>query len=198
MANEFHDRIDAFDLVITALKDHEKKLDELVEQLASLIESLATQTVTEKEKPIISSKAVKAPPTVVCSHWQEFRERCPNAAIVAFEIQDTAFHVYALVDDIVFHYVEALPRKWLKVVERKSSFTIDKASLDNIDVLQFLIEGKLRCGLTLPIQSIRTTLAEHQFQFELSYPLDPTTVKLFLSEELDIAEGKIVEGKITG
>ena len=46
------DKIDAFDLVITALKEHEKKLDELSSRLESIFKSTMVQ---EKRLPEIPS-----------------------------------------------------------------------------------------------------------------------------------------------
>ena len=117
--------------------------------------------------------------------------------MVAFEVEGNRFHVYALVDEGVFTYEEILPYTTFKVVEEPSNFTIDKDVMNHIDVIQFLIEGKLKCGLTLSIESSRTVLKETEYLFELNYNLEPDEVKTFLSRELGVLKDKIVEGKIT-
>jgi hypothetical protein len=117
--------------------------------------------------------------------------------MVAFEIEGNRFHIYALVDENVFRYQETLPHTALKVVEEQASFTIDKKTLSHIDFLQFLIEGRLKCGLSLSIKSSRTVLKETEYLFELNYNLVPEEVKTFLSRELGVRKDKIVEGKIT-
>jgi hypothetical protein len=94
-------------------------------------------------------------------------------------------------------YQETLPRTALKVVEEQTSFTIDKDALSHISEFQFLIEGKLKCGLTLAIKSSRTLLTEKEYLFELNYEFKPNTVKTFLSRALGITQKKIVKGKIT-
>jgi hypothetical protein len=83
----------------------------------------------------------------------------------------------------------------VRVVEDEDSFTIDKDSVKDIDALQFLIDGRLKCGLSLSVKSSRTQLMEKEHLFELSYEL--SEVKEFLSKELSVSKRKVVEGKLT-
>lgn len=197
----FHEKMDAFDLIITALKDHEKRLDAISNRLKSMINEVKTEIdkigVVKKEERRIEPPAVKKAPLVICNKWNEFKDRCKGAKIVTFEVEKNFFHVYSMVSGDVFRYSEGLPNKRLKVVEEQSCFSIDKASLNNIDLLQFLIEGRLKCGLSLSIKSSRTVLSEKQFLFELSYDFNPDEVKEFFSGELSVSKGDVVEGKIT-
>ncbi len=117
--------------------------------------------------------------------------------MVAFEVDENRFRVSVLVDSDVFTYEETLPNTTFKVVEEQSIFSIDRDALNHIDSFQFLIEGKLKCGLTLSITSARTLLKEKEHLFELRYGFKPDDVKAFLSRELGVAKDKVVEGKIT-
>jgi hypothetical protein len=193
---EFHDKIDAFDLVITALKDHEKRLDTLSERLESLVSTLGRVSLPVK-KPSSESQYSQGHLTVVCAQWNEFRESCQNAAIITFEIEDSVFHIYAKVDDVMFCYFEPLPKKKLTVMENKSSFSISKSQLSHIELLQFLVDGKLKCGITLLIHNAMKKIPEDQYLFDLRYEVDAEKVKNFLAEELDVPTNKIIEGKIT-
>ena len=197
--SDFPEKMDALDLIITALKDHEKRLDDLYQRLEDIVNSLETERrgTEKKDERKVESSPTKKAPIVVCNKWDEFKSRCKGARVVTFEIEENIFHVYSMVDGEVFRYSESLPNRGLKGVEDQSSFSIDKTSLSNVDLLQFLIDGKLRCGLSLSIKSSRTVLSENQFLFELSYSFNPDEVKEFLSGELGVSKDSVVEGKIT-
>jgi len=196
----YREKMDALDLIMNALKDHEKQLDEISHRLEQTIKKKKTgepsniKVVEETQKNEASPR--KRSPLVIFSKWSEFKGTCQDSKMVAFEIEGNSFHVYALVDENVFTYQETLPRTALKVVEEQASFTIDKDALSHIDSLQFLIEGRLKCGLTLAIKSSRTLLTEREYLFELHYEFKPGEVKTFLSRELGVAKNKVVEGKI--
>jgi hypothetical protein len=117
--------------------------------------------------------------------------------MVAFEVEGNRFHVSALADGGVFTYEETLPNTTFTVVEEPPSFSINKSPQDHIDALDLLIEGKLKCGLNLTIQSSRTLLTNGEHLFKLRYDFKPDEVKAFLSRELGITKKKIVEGRIT-
>ena len=117
--------------------------------------------------------------------------------MVAFEVEGNRFHVYTLVDGRVYTYVEVLPETGLNVSEDPTHLSIDKASLGTIDSFHFLIGGRLKCGLTLSIESSRTLLKENEYLFELQYHLESGEVKTFLSKALNVSKEQVVEGKIT-
>ncbi len=197
----YREKMDALDLIMNALKDHEKRLDEISYRLEQAFKEVKTgepsPTEVAQETKIEEAPPRKRAPQVIFSKWSEFKGTCQNATMVAFEVEGNRFHVYTLVDEGVFMYEETLPHTTFKVVEEPSSFTIDKDVMNHIDAFQFLIEGKLKCGLTLSIKSSRTVFKETEYLFELNYNLVPDEVKTFLSRELGVLKDKIVEGKIT-
>lgn len=197
----YHEKMDALDLIINALKDHEKRLDEISHKLETVFKEVKTME-TGRVRVIKEAKRVEPPPPkrkplVICNKWSEFKERCKNAEMVAFAVEENRFQVYAMVSGDVFQYAEELPGKRIKVREEQSSFSIDKASLKNIDLLQFLIDGRLQCALGLSVKISRSQVAEKEYLFELSYDLTSDDVKEFLSRELGASKDRIVEGRIT-
>ena len=197
----YREKMDALDLIMNALRDHEKRLDEISHRLQQAFKEVKTgepsPTEVAQETQRIEAPPRKRTPQVIFSKWSELKSTCRDATMVAFEVEGNRFHIYALVDEGVFTYEEILPYTTFKVVEEPSNFTIDKDFMNHIDVIQFLIEGKLKCGLTLSIKSSRTLLKEREYLFELNYNLEPDEVKTFLSRELGVLKDKIVEGKIT-
>ncbi|MCW4037196.1 MAG: hypothetical protein NWF13_00505 [Candidatus Bathyarchaeota archaeon] len=197
----YREKMDALDLIMNALKDHEKRLDEISYRLEQAFEEVKTGEPREVEGAR-EVQRVEAPPRmrspqVLFSKWSEFKGTCKDGTMVAFEVDENQFHVSVLVDRDVFTYKETLPNTTFKVVEEQSSFSIGRDTLNHIDALDFLIEGKLKCGLTLVITSTRTLLKENEYLFELRYGFKPDEVKTFLSRELGVLKDKIVEGKIT-
>ena len=186
-----NDKLDAFDLIMTALKTHEKQIDHLLHEFEVVLEEFKTGYTGKKG---IAKKEKGRAPLVILKRWSEFKETSRDAEMIAYEIEGNRFHVYSMASGRVFAYVEALPDK-VRVAEDEDGFTIDKDSLKDIDALRFLIDGRLKCGLGLSVKSSRTQLMEKEHLFELSYEL--SEVKEFLSKELSVSKRKVVEGKLT-
>lgn len=199
--SRYREKMDALDLIMNALKDHEKRLDAIshrLEQAFKNVKSGEPSTVMEaREVQRIESPTRTRTPQIILSKWSEFKWTCHNATMVAFDVEGNRFNVSTLVDGGVFTYEEILPDTTFTVVEEPSSFSINKDALNHIDALDFLVEGKLKCGLTLTIKSSRTLLTKREHLFKLRYGFKPDEVKAFLSRELGITKKKIVEGKIT-
>ena len=195
----FHEKMDALDLIINALLDHEKQLDAVSHRLENLTSHtpLKESEYVTSEVQSIEPRAVENFPRVVLNNWSEYTASCRGATMVAFEVEENRFHVYTLVDGRVYAYVEVLSETRLKVSEGSTHLSLDKASLSTIDRFHFLIGGQLKCGLTLSIESSRTLLKENEYLFELQYLLEPDEVKTFLSKALNVSKEQVVEGKIT-
>jgi hypothetical protein len=185
----YREKMDALDLIMNALKDHEKQLDEFARRLEEAFkEAKPGEPSTIEVAPELQRREPpprRRSPHVVFRKWSEFKGACRDATMVAFEVDGNHVHISAQVGDGVFTYEEALPNTTFTVVEGP-----------NIDVLHFLIEGKLKCGLNLAIHSSRTLRKEGEYLFTLRYDLEADDVKTFLSRELDVPKDKIIEGKI--
>jgi hypothetical protein len=197
----YHEKMDALDLIMNALKDHEKQLDEISHRLEQVFKKVkpgkpSTIEVAEEAQRIEATPRNRTP-QLIFNKWSEFKDTCQDAKMIAFDLEGNHFNVYAQVDEGVFKYQETLPHTTFKVVEKPSGFSIDKDALKHIDSLQFLIEGRLKFGFNLSIKSTRIRLTEREHRFELRYEFKPDEVKVFLSRELGITKKKIVEGKIT-
>ena len=96
----FHEKMDALDLIINALLDHEKQLDAISHRLENLT-SHTTLTESEYVTPEVQSiepRVVEKPPRIVFNNWYEYTAACRGATMVAFEVEENRFHVYTLVD----------------------------------------------------------------------------------------------------
>ena len=198
MASDFNEKFDALDLVMNALRDHEKKLDDISHRLESLFDGqlIDKSKVVRKEEQLIETPMAERIPLVIFRKWNEFKNTCSGARRATFEIENNFFHVYAMINGDIFRYSEKLPNK-LKIIEEQSYFLIDKSCLTSIDSLQFLINRRLKCGVNLAIKSSRIVSMEKQSLLEVVYDIDASAAKNFLSNEMDIPKKGIFEGKIT-
>jgi len=197
MASGFNEKIDAFDLIINALKEHEKKLDAISNDL----ENLFKRHSTEKKKDVndektMEKKHITREPLIICKEWSDFKESCIDATKVAFEIDDDSFKIDAISNEGLFRYLEELPPKRLKIVEELSQFSIDKKEIRSINLFQFLVNRRLKCGLIVSLKNTKITPIGKQFLLELEYNLETEMVKEFLSNELGLSKRGIVQGKI--
>lgn len=196
-AGSFPEKMDALDLIITALKDHEKRLDELYQRLEDIAKNIENKISGKRGEQKQEQKVVRSTPIIIYNKWEDFKRRCKGASTVTFDISDNMFNIYALVDVEVIKYSENLPNKRLNIVEEQSSFLVDKASLSDIDLFHLLLDKRLKCGLTLNVKASRVVLPENRYLFELDFSFGSDEVKSFISRELEIPKQNVVEGKIT-
>ncbi len=196
----YREKMDALDLIMNALKDHERQLDKLARQLERAFRAAAMRAPTlrdvESEPQLKEAPSRRRSPHVRFKKWSEFKRTCQEASLVAFEVAGNRFHVSAIGNSGVFTYEEILPQTAFKVVEEASYLTIDRDAFQDIEAFRFLIEGRLMCGLALAIHSVSTRLNDRESRIELQYTYEPDDVKAFLAKELGVPIDKILEGTI--
>jgi hypothetical protein len=204
MSDGFPEKMDALDLIINALKDHEKRLDEISHQLHNVLQEARTDTAGFEEAPPREPKQLTRPlptravlPRIQCTDWPEFivQFKNQNAALVTYHVDESTFIVSSMTDDFILMYTEPLPQKRLQVAEDATRFSFDKSTLPNLDLLEVIINRRLKCGLALSINS-QTIVDNDQPDLVLTFTISPTAVKTFLTKELGIPKKNIVAGNI--
>ena len=110
MEASFGEKMDALDLIINALKDHEKNLDRISERFESLIgDRIVNESRVPRKEEQLTSTPAKKGFYVICYEWSEFKDNCRGARVVTFEIEQNSFHIYAIVNGDVFKYSEKSP-----------------------------------------------------------------------------------------
>lgn len=186
----FDEKVDVIDLIINVLKEHEKTLDELISRLEEALSRSLPATPVERrpiERPVV---------TVEVRNWMEFRERCRDSRLAAFEVVDGRFRVSALKGDILYIYEEELPEMSIRFREEGERAIIDSIDLRDREQFPTAMRGRLKCGLDISISGITVDLPEGTSIYRLQYTIDPIKAKKWLSEELNIDEDKILEGEI--
>jgi hypothetical protein len=204
MSQGFPEKMDALDLIINALKDHEKRLDEISHQLQNVLQDAVPRTSELEEAPPRDStqktrslQTRTTLPRIQCSDWHEFLTQFKHqkATLITYHIDENSFTVSSMTDDFVLMYTEPLPQKRLQVTEDATRFSFDKETLDTLDLLEVIINRRLKCGLALTITS-QTVFENGQQYVILTFTISPTAVKNFLNKQLGIPKKNIVAGNI--
>lgn len=185
--SENRDKLDTIDLIITALKEHEKLLDSVYNKLETLVDKIS---VKEPEK--ISESLL----IVSCDKWSDFKFKCKSVDVITFEMDGDTFYVYAKLNGEVLRYSEKISRNSFKIIDDGKQFIVDKIYFNDLETPPFF-NGTLRCGLKLFFKTSKILLTETEFLLNIEYEIDSSIVKEFLSKELSVHKNNIVEGKIT-
>jgi hypothetical protein len=190
-------KIDALDLVINVLKEHEKGLDRLVERLEALVNTLkkvAEGKVSPAEKEIMEAHVRL--PAVQCEKWEDFKEKSKGMRMVAFEAEKDHFTVYSASDAEAYTYSEDLPCCSFQLKEKENHFSVEKILFSHVNDLPTIFEKRLMCGLEVFIKNSKILSPDGNWIVELTCSIDPEGVRAWLSRELNISEKNIVMGKI--
>ena len=204
MSEGFPEKMDALDLIINALKDHEKRLDEISHQLQNVLQGAVSDTTKFEEasprESIQEPRALQTRtmlPRIQCTDWREFiaQFKSQKATLLTYHIDENTFTVSSMTDDFVLMYTEPLPPKRLQVTEDSNRFSFDKETLDTLDLLEVIINRRLKCGLALSITS-QMDVENDQQNVVLTFTISSPAVKNFLKKQLGIPKKNIVAGNI--
>ena len=195
--SDHSDKLDTIDLIITALKEHEKMLDSVHHKLEMLVDKFnvkesVQEPVTVRGRERFSEGLL----FISCKKWQDFKSKCKRASIITFEICDDTFFVYVQLKGDIFRYSEKIPRNTFKLINEGKQFLVEKFYVEDVENPLFF-NGTLNCGLKLSTKPIKTNLTDQEFQITMNYDLDSVVAKEFLSKELSVSKENIVEGRIT-
>ena len=213
--SEIEEKIDALDLIIKVLKEHEKELDKLAERLETTLSGIKVEKVDQAKiaESLASIKSkimnisdtltvLETPrppklPVIQCGKWIDFKDRSINAKTVTFEIREEDFIINSISNGNVQTYFEHLPELTFQIKEEENKFLIEKMSFSKIDDIPLILNRRLSCGLEISIKSSKIHLSNKNWAIKLTYYIDPEKTKRWLSKELSIPEENIIEGKIT-
>ena len=199
--------MDVLDLIINVLREHEETLGNLADKFESVITNLYTveskiSSLNETFTRLLFSKTLNPlnpakPATLVqCKEWAEFRDRCRGARMVAFEVEERVFTVSSVRDGVVCRYSEFLPELRFQTGEGPKQFIVEKMSFDSLGDLSPVFERRLKCGLEVIVKDSRFDLSDGEHLFQLTYQVDPAGARSWLSEELEVPEENVIEGKV--
>lgn len=189
----FDEKIDVIDLIIGVLREHEKKLDELVSRLEEAQISGAPVIDEEEQEPrkrALSQRVASAD----LKRWADFTERCGGARLVAFDIEGGIFKVSALVGGLLYTYIEEIPNIEILYREVEGRARIESIDIDDIKQLPSALRGRLDCGLELDRKDVEVETLDRGRVQKVFYRIDPVVARSWLAYQLGIEEENIFQG----
>ena len=187
----FDEKIDVIDLIINVLRDHEKKLDELVSRLeeTQLIETpLKPKTEKDPQKRILLKTLLRS--------WQEFKHHSTNAKLVTYDLDKNIFTVSALSEeDVLYTYSEEIPKVEINFRYVDEKINIDGINISKAELVPVAMRGELECGLKLTKKNIEVKLPNGSSLNKIIYDINNSSVKSWLSSQLGIVENIVLYGK---
>lgn len=185
--SNFDEKIDVIDLIINVLKEHEKKLDELVTRL-------------ENQEPSGTSKMktthIAARNALFINQWNEFCEYARSSDLVTFDSKDEHLHVSALSQEIIYTYTEQIPFLEIRYTNFEGKAQISSLDISSAELLFNALQSKLNCGLVLKKNFYETSTSESESKFSIDYSIDPEIARQWLAYQLGVDEIKIVNGSL--
>ena len=191
MERGFDEKIDVIDLIINVLKDHEKKMDELVSRLEEV-----QVTPVEVKAPREPPKQMWAAITAVLKKWVEFTGRCSGAQLVAFDITDGFFEASAVAGGVVYVYREEIPRMDIQYTKGDAGIHIESIDISKAGLMPAALRGNLDCGLEFEKKEVEVGLPEGRVVHKIIYDIDPGTAKSWLAYQLGVDDFAIIQGNL--
>jgi len=195
--SDFDEKIDVIDLIINVLKDHEKKLDELVSRLEN------TDSVEiHRAEPSISVPGTKIVPggrpvaSVVIKRWTEFRSQASASEIVAYDSDEGRFTVSALAGRVIYNYIENIPSMEIEYSGDEGRARIDGINIRGAELIPAAFKGRLDCGLDLKSSTFDVPKPDGGVIHVINYYVDPEIAKQWLAYQLEVDDDLVVHGKL--
>lgn len=191
MERGFDEKIDVIDLIINVLKDHEKKMDELVSRLEE-----AQVTPVEVKAPRELPKQMWAAITAVLKRWVEFTGRCSGAQLVAFDIADGFFEASAVAGGVVYVYREEIPRMDIQYTKGDAGVHIESIDISKAGLMLAALRGNLDCGLEFEKKEVEVGLPGGRVVHKIIYDIDSGTAKSWLAYQLGVDDSAVIQGNL--
>ncbi len=186
----FDEKMDAIDLIINVLREHEKSLDELVSRLEELVSRAAQEGEGARvERPIIRA---------LVREWKEFKERCTGARIASFEVQDKHLRVSALKGGVLHLYEEAIPDMEIRFKEREKRLLIEEVELGGRELVPAALRGRLNCGLEVTVRGEETRMPDGASLYRIVYDVEAERARSWLANQLKMDPKNIIHGRLQG
>ena len=190
--NDYDGRMDFLEILITTLKDHEKKLSEVADGFEKNVSDLKNSL-----KNVQSSPSEAAAATIQCSDWKEFRREVKAAPIATFSFRDNLFTVSAFSNEQIYAYSEPLPVREFRVKREGARYVLDGLIVDSLDAAPLTFGQALCCGLGGVFVTSTHLLNDGTCVFRATLCVEPSQTRDWLCKELDISGSKILQGKIS-
>lgn len=190
---EYSEKMNALDLVINVLRDHERRLDELLWRLEAIVED---RSAKDKETKHGHSETTRRHELHITQYkgWAEFKAKSKGARQAAFKVEEKTFTVESLTEEEGYRYVETLRVPVDKLSLRIKGY--ENKNIENVESVVGIFKKKLGCGLQASVKSLKFRSSEGEEIVVLFYYIDPEDVRSWLSKELMVPEEDIAAGRL--
>ena len=197
MERGYDEKIDVVDLIISVLREHESKLDELVSRLEEAqslpVEVRAPQKPQEPREP---PEQVGAAITAILKRWADFTGRCSGAKLIAVDVADGFFEAYAVAGGVVYVYREEIPSLDIQYTKGDDGVRIESIDISKANLMPAALKGRLDCGLEFEKRDVEVDLPGGRAVHKILYHIDPGTAKSWLAYQLGVDESAVVQGRL--
>jgi hypothetical protein len=194
MERGFDEKIDVIDLIISVLREHEGKLDELVSRLEEA--QVTPVQVRSPQEPRAPPEPVGAAITAVLKSWADFTGRGSGAKLVAVDIADGFFEASAVAGGVVYVYREEIPSLDIQYTKGDDGVRIESIDISKANLMPAAMKGRLDCGLEFEKRDVEVELPGGRAVHKILYHIDPGTAKSWLAYQLGVDDSAVVQGRL--
>jgi hypothetical protein len=191
MSSDRDDRVDIIDLLISLLKDHEKKLDDLSYRLERLLEERDLTELAPREPQPVGIRV-----SAVLRSWTEFMRHCREASPVALDVDRDRLKVTAVAGGILYAYEEEIPTMEIRYQVDDEGRKRTSIEVSDIALALTALRGRLDCGLELEKRDMEVSLPEGGSVHNVVFYLNPYTAKVWLADQMGVDYSSIVLGEL--
>ena len=183
--------IDAIDLIINLLKEHEKILDGLIHRIEEALLSMVQEPFTP---PRPAPKAIGV--SVVAKKWADFRNQCANASLISFSVEERSLEINAIANSVLYIYEEEIPSLDILYETEDDRLRIEGFEADAVGLIPKVLRGRLDCGLEISIRDLEIERVEGKLARRIVCYVESDAVRTWLTHEIGVARSSIVEGEL--
>lgn len=186
-----HEKVDVLDLVINVLKEHERGLHKLAEDLRKMLEELRSPKMLSALERLGENRAQLH---IICNDWLDFKEKGKNSDLVVFDVDEKSLKFNSISGNSIYQYSEPMLHVKLRLEGEGEAYKIRREEVKAL--LEKLARGKFRCGIKPSISIKLVSLGENVDALVFRFHPEINKLKSWLSKELDIPAENVIYGKM--
>ena len=187
----FDERVDVIDMILGVLKEHEKNLDAIVSQLGVAIPATQQALLPTQNIAQISNKI-----RINVRNWADFREKCVNPDIIAFDVVGDSFNVEVLKPGMFLSYSETIPEVTIMMEKDTDRVIIEDDNFKSNEEPHIIVNGKLHCGLPVKTGKSKSTTNNGDTIHKIIYDVDLEEARVWIQNELKVEKEVVINGTV--
>ncbi|MEM2875972.1 MAG: hypothetical protein QXL67_03345 [Candidatus Bathyarchaeia archaeon] len=185
------EKIDALDFIINVLKEHEKRLDSLAENLTRIVEELkSTRTVDALQKPVETRPKIQ----VLFNDWLDFKEKSRNSDLIVFDLDERNLRFNSVSGSSIYQYSEFIEEIRLLLDREGENYRVKRGDIKAF--LEKLGQKKFKCGVEASTIVKLVSLEENVDALVFKFYPDVNKLRDWLAEELNLPRENIIHGRL--